>query len=541
MRMTAAKRRMRAVQHAREGSILAPTKGWNARDPIANMSAGYAYTLDNWIPRAGYIELRRGFAEQVIGFTDVPESFLAYRAGSAEELFAVSDGSIYDVTSAGALGAAVHTGLTSSRVESINISNDAGVFMLLVNGVDTPLKYDGSTFSITSISATVGAIVLDPTKLSSPMLHKRRPFFIEKDTLRVWYLPVNSIAGTAGLLDLGPVFSEGGALIAQGVWSAAKGTDSPEAMAAFFTDQGQVAVYRGDDPASANDWFLVGVYSIGKPLGSRAILQTASDLVIITHDGAVPLSVVLTANSPDAQTDQRNRAITSRIQNAFAMAASSYGTKFGWQGKLYPAGQLAIINVPILELGRAQQFVQNTQTGAWARFTGISATCWEYVNGAMFFAGTDGAGQIGVFRWDTGGSDNGSSIQCECVTAFQDPGPRGRMKEFTAIRPLIRASTSLRPYVEVLVDFKITQPQNVPETAGAGGGGVWGSGLWGSAVWTSSKPLRAEWTTVTGLGFVVAARIRVIANPAESSGAFPVVRCEVYEFNLLYTPAASFG
>lgn len=535
-RSSRAERRQRqSVQVAQGGDIPAPTRGWNAQDPIARMKPGDAYQLDNWICRAGYIEIRKGFAEQVIGFDNVPESFLPYRAGASEELFCVSDGEIYDVTSSGALGAALVSGLTNSRFESINIANDAGVFMLLVNGADTPRKYDGSSFSTTSISGTVGSITLDPTKLINLMLHKRRVFLQERESLRVWYLDVNAIAGTAGLLDLGPVFSEGGSLVGMGVWSGYNSDSGPDAVAAFVTDQGQVAVFRGNDPADANDWFHVGTYAIGKPLGRRAVVNKDSELVIITHDGAVPLSVAMRAD----RDTQRSKAITARIQNAFSMAAASHGSKFGWEARLYPTGQLTIINVPLVELGRAVQFVQS-QTGGWCRFTGINAVSWAYVNDQIFFAGVDDSGNKGVFRWDTGGSDNGAAIQCECISAFHSFGSHGLLKEFTMIRPVIRAGISLRPYVEVLVDYKITQPSNVPETAGTTGGGVWGEGLWGVAVWTSAQPLRLEWTAATGLGYVAAARIRVIANPPLVSDAYPAIRCELIEFNLLYTRAAAF-
>lgn len=500
------------------------------------MKPGYAYQLDNWIPRAGYIEIRKGFAEQVIGFDEVPESFLPYRAGDAEELHAVSSGNIYDVTSTGALGAALYTGLSNDRVESINISNDAGVFMLCVNGANTPFRYNGTAYATVAISGTVGSITLDPTRINNLMLHKKRVFLQERESLRVWYLDVNAISGTAGLIDLGPVFKEGGALVGMGVWSGYNTDSGPDAVAVFVTDQGEAAIFRGNNPNDADDWFHVGTYAIAKPLGKRAVFNKDSDLIIITYDGAVPLSVAMKAD----RTQQAGKAITSKIQNEFAKAAASHGGKFGWSATLYPTGQLAIINVPLVELGRAAQFVQNTQTGAWCRFLGISAVCWAYVNGQIFFAGTDGDGQRGVFRWDTGGSDNGTAIQSECVTAFHDLGSHGSLKEFLMMRPVIRAGASLRPYVEVLVDYRVTQPQNVPETQGAAGGGLWGEGLWGEAVWTSSTPIRLEWTAASGLGLVAAARMRVVANPPESSGAYPTIRCELIEFNLLFNWAASF-
>lgn len=537
-------------------SIPAPVSGWNARDPIAAMKPGDAYQLDNWICRPGYVEIRKGYLGHVTGFSDPVESLLPYRAGNNEKMFAVSADSIYDVSDpSDGLPAASYTGLTSARVQSTNFANDAGVFMICVNGVDTPFKYNGSAFSTTVITGSSGSITLDPQDLIDVIPHKRRLFFIEKNTLRVWYLAADAIAGAAGLLDLGPVFSEGGELVAMGVWSPTGPSQVIQAIIAFVTDQGQVALYAGSDPDTAEDWSLIGVYAIARPLGRRAVLRTASDFIIMTSDGAIPLSVISEAK----REDQRDLAITSRIQNAFALAANAYSTNFGWEAQLYPSGQLAIINVPITELGTSRQFVQSTQTGKWSQFIGLNAACWCYVNNVMYFAGTDTDGEIGVYQWDTGGSDNGTAIQCDAITAFEDYGTPGRQKQFTLLRPILRSQPDLRPYVDVLVDYAVVSPTNIPDGGPTVGSGEWGTGLWGIAHWTSSQPVRLDWTSATGIGYVGAVRIRVVSNPERSDAsaahwdesffdddvwgpdnpAYPTVRCEWIGTDLQYVTGAS--
>lgn len=537
-RMTrAARAQIQSATNARESSIPAPVRGWNAQDPVAAMKPGDAYQLDNWICRAGYVEIRKGFIGHVTGFASQVESLLPYRAGSGEKLFAVSNGEIYETTSSGALGAAAVSGLSNSRFQAVNFANDAGVWLFAVNGADDPRTYNGSAWSTSSISATVGSISMTGADIINVMPHKRRLFLQEKDSLRVWYLAADAIAGTPGLLDLGPVFPEGGNLVAMGVWSAGGGTDNPLAAAVFVTDQGEAAVYVGNDPSDADQWSLDGVYQVGKPLGPRAILKTASDLIIITHDGAIPMSLAKQAD----RDKQKSKAITSRIQNEFAKASASYGTKFGWEALVYPTGQLAIINVPITELGRSKQFVQSSQTGAWSQFLGINAICWAFVNDQIYFGGQDGSGQRGVYRWDTGGSDNGTAIQCDCITAFQSFGTPGRNKEFTQMRPILRSAPSVLPYVDMLVDYRITQPSNVPDAETISSGGLWGEGLWGSALWTSSKPLRLDWTAAGGCGLVGAARVRVIANPDAVSDVYPTVRCELIGFDVIYIPGGIFG
>jgi hypothetical protein len=60
-----------------------PVGGWNSRDSLADLAPSDAVILDNWIPRAGYCELRRGYVAQVTGFAAPVETLIPYRGGAA--------------------------------------------------------------------------------------------------------------------------------------------------------------------------------------------------------------------------------------------------------------------------------------------------------------------------------------------------------------------------------------------------------------------------------------------------------------------------
>jgi hypothetical protein len=517
------RRQRQEQQQARGDSIPAPVGGWNAKDPLAAMPREDAVLLDNWIPRPGYIEIRRGFIAHIASTALGPESLLVWRGGTedADRTFAVAGGSIYNVSASGALPAASVTGLSNDRWQYVNFANDAGKFLLAFNGVDTPRKYDGSTWGAMSISGSG----LTPANLIDCAVHKRRLMMVEKESLRIWYLDTDAIAGTAGLLDLGPVFDKGGVITCIGTWTIDGGQGADDMLVAI-TNLGQVAIYQGTDPADANNWALVGVYEIGAPLGRRALLKYGAELIVLTSDGAIPLSQALKLN----RAEQKNIAITAKIQNAFAIAARSYAANNGWEGILYPAGQLAIFNVPITA-STAHQYVQNVQTGAWCRFTGINAQCWAYANGNLYFGGVNG-----IYRWDTGSSDNGTAITCDVTTAFSGFGAKHRLKQFTMIRPIIRGPQAATPAVDILTEYRTGVPQNTPDVQVLPSAGVWGTGLWGRALWTSALSLRLYWTDATALGYVGAARMRYVANTALTAGAYPEVRVQLIGFDIMYLP-----
>ena len=488
-------------------SIPAPVGGWDAQNPLAKMPAINAVLLDNWIPRPGYCEMRAGYAVQATGTGDV-ETLAVYRGASSgsDQIFACGNDKIYDVTVQGASPTEIGSGYTSNRWSYVNFASDAGAFMILVNGVDTPLKYNGSTLSTTAITGSSGAITLDPDTLVDVMAHKRRLFFIESGTMRVWYLATNAIAGAASLLDLGPVFQMGGVLECMSTWSLDGGQGADD-FAVFMTNQGEVAVYQGTNPDETTEWALIGVYHIGLPLGRRSLMKYGADLVAITTDGVVPLSQALKLDR--GQEDLV--ALTAKIQNAFSTSAQLYRTNFGWQGMLYPQGSLAIVNVPTGELSTAVQYVQNVQTGSWCRFTGMNAFCWAIANDKPYFGAADG-----VYQWDTGAADNGDPIVADLQPAFNAFGQSGVQKKFTMLRPVIKAPNAVRPALEMLVDFQSKVPTAVPTVVGTTEAS-WDESLWDDSAWVDPNAIRYDWTTVTGLGYFGAPRMQVSIQSTTSS------------------------
>ena len=486
-------------------AIPAPVGGWDAQSPLANMPPENAVILDNFIPRAGYVELRRGFVPWQEGLPLPTETLMVWRGGTisvSDDIFAACGGSIYNVSNQNDTPVEVYTGTGNARWQWINFANDAGTFLIAANGASVPIYYNGTAFADTAITGTAGIITLDPRQLVDVMDHKGRLFFVQQNSLRVWFLEPFAIQGEANLLDLGPIFDKGGSILCQATWTLDGGSGADD-LAVFVTTQGQVAVYQGLDPSDANNWALVGVYDLGLPLSRRSLIKYGSDLVLLTTDGVVPLSQALTLD----RAQENLVALTQKIQNAFQQATQRYRGNFGWEGALYSKGTLAIFNVPTATLSRSEQYVQNVQTGAWCRFTGIDAFCWAVANDQMYFGASDYVG-----LWDTGYADNTTGIVGDIKTAFNYFGSRGALKKFEMLQPILRIASNIAPAVEVITDFKERVPTAVP-TSITVGGGQWDTGLWDVALWSPSVQTRDSWTSVTGIGYCGAVRLRVAPTP----------------------------
>ena len=485
---------------SRTSSLQAPTGGLNAKDPIAAMKETEAVTLENWFPTPTSVDIRNGMQEHVVGFSDAVETLMLYNNGVTPELFAAAGDSIFDVTSAGALGAAAVTGLANSRFQSVNMGTAGGFFLMAVNGADKLQYYDGTTWDVDGggTYTITGVNTEDCIHINN---FKNRVWLIEKDSFNAWYLPVASIAGAANNLDLSGLFRLGGYLMAMANWTIdnASGVDD---YAAFITSEGEVALYKGTDPSSSTTWALVGTFRMGRPIGRRCFCKAGADVLVLTTDGAFPLSKALLTDR-----SQLNLAATDKISPIFNQDIRSYSAVYGWQPIIHPYGQKLIVNVPKTESVESHQYVMNTTHGAWTKYTGWNAICWEVLGDSLFFGASDG-----VYQADIGGSDNGSEITCVAQQAYSYFGNRTGIKKWSMARCIFTSNGYVNPAILLNVDFAENRTTVAP-TYTYSSGSTWDVAPWDTSSWESGDNIIKNWQTVTGVGY--AGSIRVVTQTKE--------------------------
>lgn len=478
---------------ARSTAIPPPVGGWNANDALADMPADHAYILDNWFPETDRVTLRRGSAEHADGMSGGVDTLLEYTNTDGDgELFAANGGSIYDVSSSGTVGSAVASGFTSDRWQQVQIGTSGGHFLLAVNGQDTPQTYDGSSWA----DATMTGPTVDSLVWCN--LHQRRLWFGEVDSLTAWYLAVNSITGAASSFDLSAVARLGGYIMAMGTWTRDSGEGADD-VAVFITSEGEAILYVGTDPSTASTWNLIGTFRIGKPLGRRCIIKAGADLVLMTQDGFVPASRILSMD----RSQTALVAISQQINKAVNDAIQDFQNTFGWQPILYPKAAQLIFNVPAPN-SQFHQYVFNTITRAPCRFTGMNARCWGSLNGDLYFGTADGR----VMQADTGTDDDGSDIDGDALQAFNYFGSRNRDKAFKRVETIFQSADDPAAAIDVYTDFDISSPTGTP-SPGLTNAALWGISEWGVGTWGSVAQIWKGWRGVRGTGRAAAIRVRV--------------------------------
>lgn len=481
------------MSETRSFSVPVPTGGWNARDPLFSMGDTDAIRLVNLFPNTNTVDIRNGFRVHSSGLGTGAVQWLAEYAAQdgTRKLIAFANSKIYNASTLSGTATDI-TGTTvptTNKWSTVNFRNK----LVMVNGADTPQQYNGTAVS----DATYTGSGLTATNLVHASVYKSRIYFVEKNTANIWYTGVNSITGAVTLLDVSGILQKGGYVQFTGSLTRDLG-DGTDSLFVIVSSVGEVLLYSGDYPGGIN-WQIAGRYFLPYALGRNGGLEMGADMFLATETGLLSLSRVL-SNATDPQS--RSEAITFKINNAFRLAAQNYKTNYGWQITNYPRGHMMLVNVPLSESSISEQYVMNTETGAWCRFTGMNACSWCLYNEKLYFGGIDGK----VYEADYGQNDNGANIAVDMKGAFNYLGDNESNKRFTLARPVMTTTDNFTFVLGLDVDFdnrQITDTVTVPGTAGTS----WDTASWDSSGWNADSLYSNKWYSVSGLGRCVAPRL----------------------------------
>lgn len=468
-----------------------PLKGWNARDPITAMKPGYAVRLDNWVCRSDGLHLRPGKERWVSLLNGPVHSLMSWGGvGSFQRVFAATPTAIYDVTTrrpvnfepvsadsttitadstsitadstripVGTAPTAMLSGLTSGVWSSAVQPNPAGSFLLAVNGSDGLKVFNGLSWSSMAVTG------VDATKLSQVAIYMRRPVFIEKGTLNLWYLDVNAIGGPAHPIYLGPQCTLGGEVIAIAAMSMDGGRGENDRLIAV-TSNGEVIVYSGVDPGKSETFKASGVFQVPQPACMRCLMPYGSDLAIATINGLFPLSAVISKPEPDKPLE----ALSDDIRNAYNRSILGARNSVLWGGAESALHRILMLNVPT-HGGGSVQLVRSSDTGGWSSFSGLQATAWVECGNDLYFGDKTGT----VYRLGRHNDDD-YSIPALSIEAYSRDGSRSR-KTYSRIRPVFDLPADAHVYMALAQDFTAKFPKaevlEQPQT-----GWSWGAINW---------------------------------------------------------------
>ena len=480
----------RQMQHA---PFVAPTGGWVTSVNLAAATLGTAKICENWFPTTTGLRLRAGSQVFATTGTTPLESAMAYIGGTTRQMFAANAGNIYNVTTPATpttIPTPVVTGQTSNYYSYANFSTVGGNFLTLVNGSDSLQLYDGTVWKDIDGSSTPAITGVDTALFSHVNVYRNRQWFVAKDTLNVYYLPVDSIAGAVGVLTLAGVFKRGGSVLFTATWSMDAGDGLDDKFVVVSTE-GEVAVFQGSNPSDIADWSLVGRYDASPPLGKNAYTQVGGDLLLLTEIGIVPMSAIQ-AKDPSALAIA---AVSRNIQPDWIADAQERRT-LPWEVVKWTSRNIAFISCPTTDQNKRWCYAVNLETNAWAKYTGWDTRCLVLHEDAVYFGTSSGT----LVQAEITGNDLGLPIYHTYVGHAEHLGAVGRYKTVMLARARFRVTYPIAPQISISVNYgnQIPAPPNVPASTTAAD--VWDGALWDTAKWDNGTDFSTQTTGWVSIG-----------------------------------------
>lgn len=503
-----APRRAAATAVTQLANVPAPVGGLNLRDPISAMQPIDAVVLDNMIPRQTGVELRKGYQIHVEDLGGQVKSVFSYNAANSanNKVFAAVGGNIYDVTLHPASVAVTGTGSTNDIWWTTQFTTPADTFLLCVSPGAGYWTYSTASGWVNRTPSG-----LPTTTLRTVAVWKQRVLFTAEGDAHLYYMnSVNAIDGNTTGFHMGSLLRNGGYLSAALNWTLDAGTGIDDHLVVIGT-QGDVGVWTGTDPTSANTFALKGVWYIGPvPKYGKYFTSFGGDVLVLSELGLVPVGKMVNGMFVEA-----DPGVSSKIQSTLTPLVKTLRDSQSWDVFVAPGDDVLIIKLPEQIDSSFRQFAMNIPTGAWCTFSNMPIACATLSNGQMYFGTKDGKvckglyGSLdGVARAGTGG-DN---IEGDVQTAFQAFDSPGQLKRFGLCRPIFNATEA--PSIKLRVNTQYAfqgvegSPSFVPENLA-----VWDTAIWNTAVWYGGINTYEAWVGANGLGYYGSIRMKVRGKP----------------------------
>lgn len=494
-----------------EVTIPPPHGGWNLRDSETGMDPRDALCLENWIPRRGFMQTRGGTTmvgpfnagAAITGIYDYPPSNGGGVLTNGAAFWSFIGNVFTPIPPPTPL-----TGAGSKRWNHTHFQNK----LILCNGVDDALVYDGATLVALNVTAGPAA-----NTLWGCITFKGRVFYWAQNSRKFIYAPVGSYQGALAEFDLSQFTTKGGYLHCAARVSLDSG-DGPNDYIAFIFNTGETLVYKGSDPASATDWGLINRFVIGKPHGPQAVTSAAPESFIVTDRYYMDLA---TAFQKSGSVQDVDVPIVPKI-----VAGGNVGQEWA---------QVAVLNQEKLLLvfkydasnglwndiwSLREVDVKALDSGAWTLFTG-----WYDSSGGISLVSTAGVvgdtlylgGTLGrLFLYDpllakdeqTGilGESAGTyeEIYCYALQAYNDLGAPFQKKMVTAYAVISDATAESHQFA-LPTDYAISGPSNRFDQ-----GTYYVFGAAGGPTVTFNSDIQQEWRLGGGVGRNFAVQMRVV-------------------------------
>ena len=475
-------------QRARGTTLPAPMQGVNATRVLTEMESQEAIFMINIMPEDFGCAVRDGYVEWANGWTGTPARTVITFEGNVDaddKLWVANSEGIWDVTTKGTISPTKDVAFPSPDENAgicsyVNYGNDNGDrFLLLCDGENGYYVWTQTTDTWAKIATGGGGITgADPDLFNFVMIWKQRVWFVERNSGRAFFLSKSEeFLGAAILFNFGDQFRFGGPLVSIHNWTLDGGAGVDDYLVAI-SGAGDVIIYRGTDPTSSADFFLVGSWYVGRlPAGNRVASGFAGELYILSVQGLLSLSQLLNGSS----TDKPETYVTKKIAPYIRSVMNDTITEFGWHIHVHPKQSLLFINSPP-RLGKGQfAFTLYFGTLGWGSTRGLAKAHTANWQGEVYWSDIGrnklfiSQGHVDGVYIDPDVDGEPEAIEWDLLTSYTVLDAPATYKRVQYIRPMFIGGGTPTFNVKAAYDFDVLEQSGSPAFTGTGQA-LWASG-----------------------------------------------------------------
>lgn len=327
----------------------------------AAMPVKYSVMLQNChVSKRGGIAKIPGYVK--VNSTDVgvvlSSGYEFRKTDGTVEILVAGGGNIYKVDTSNEL-TAIKTGLDATAKVRFATMND---ICIICNGVDPPMKYDGSTIS------TLGGS--PPATAFKAHVHKGRVWMIERNNkMLATHSALNNpedytTSGNAGYIDFKYILKKGDELLDIVTFV--------DLLVFFFREH--IVIYSGTNPTSSGDFKIIQIVEGTGVRATDCVQSVGTDLAFVYDSGVKSLRQVVTTGSLNVKdiSELIDPVLRAEIAGAGEFAAVHYPAQ-GW----------------LMMLIGAKVWLYSYTWKAWARMVDADVNgMFGTVDGKVYLCGT---------------------------------------------------------------------------------------------------------------------------------------------------------
>ncbi len=565
------------ARRATTTSLPSPIGGWNGRDSLAAMSPLDAVQLVNFYPTPSDVTLRKGYTKASTGITGSVNTLMNYTDTSLPagyRLFAVAQNKIYDATPATAVQ--FFQGLTSDKLQHINLTNSAGHFLIACNGVNPVMIFDGTVWYFlanTQTAQTISTITRSGTTATlttaaphglvtgnrivvsgaDPAAYNGAFVITVLNSTQLQYTMLTTPASSATTVGTYTVTGitgvDSSTFINVNLFKNRLYFTQKDTLACWYLGVNAIAgpaspLYFGGIARNSGYLQAMGTWTLdaGEGVDDYAVFVTSMGEVIV-YNGTDPDNVATWALKGVWQLGQTfSRRCFFKwggdlllltqdglVPLASALQSSRLDPRINLTDKIfYPINQAAkqyydLFGWQINYFASENMLILSipTSLGMEQYVMHTITKSWARFTGipanCWEVAGNNnmyfgGSGFVGKF-YDTN-SDDGSNIYATAQQAYNYFDSQGQLKRFTLVRPILQTDNGLPTVLcGISVDFD-TQPlvNQIAFNPTANDVALWDSAIWDENIWGGTLYTTKFWQGVTGTGFAGSVNLNVASQ-----------------------------